>query len=83
MYAMGILKSFKNGVLSSPKQKQRYFYFKHLISGLCGIIAYTHFSAGLGVTAALIISVGAALLAFLTIAPVVAFLICLFEQMAS
>jgi len=76
-------RTFVQGVLSTPKRRQSYFYFRNLIAGGCGIAVYVKTSTLLGMYMAGGIGFIAAVAAFFTIAPVIAFLICLFEQMAS
>jgi len=72
-------RSFVQSVLSSQKQRQRYYYFKNITAGLCGIATFV----GLGGVFGIALGVAATVLAYFTVAPIVAFLICLFEQMAS
>lgn len=76
-------RTFVQGVLSTPKRRQSYFYFRNLIAGGCGIAAYVKLGASLGAAIGAGIGVAAAVAAYFTIAPVIALLICLFEQMSS
>lgn len=76
-------KSFVYSVLSTQKNRQRYFYFKNTIAAVCGIAAYVKISSLFGSALGVGVAVIAAILAYLTVAPVIAFLICLFEQIAS
>jgi len=66
-------------VLSTQKQRQRYYYFRNLISGISGVAAFASIGGVLGIPLGIV----AAILAYFSLAPIIAFFICLFEQMAS
>lgn len=74
-----MLKSFTRSVLSTKTQRQRFFYFRNITAFLCGIAVFTF----VGGTAGYILAVVAFLLSYITVAPIVAFIICLAEQLLS
>ena len=71
--------SFVRSVLSTPKQRQRFFYFRNGTALISGVLVFTSVTGTLGA----ILGVLAVPVAYLTIAPIVAFVICLVEQMLS
>ncbi|WP_296246270.1 hypothetical protein [uncultured Stenotrophomonas sp.] len=78
-YQGGVMASFVQGVLSSRKQRQRFFYFRSFITIGCGIAAFKLFDGDI----ALLVGLGGLVVGYFTVAPVVAFLICFFEQLLS
>lgn len=74
-----MLKSFVRGVLSSQKQRQRYYYFKNGIAFVSGLFIFVQLGGVIGFALGIV----GAFIAIFTIAPIIAFLICLIEQMAS
>ncbi|WP_157385930.1 hypothetical protein [Methylosarcina fibrata] len=76
-------RTFAQSVLSTQKRRQSYFYCRNLIAGGCGLFAYVKLSASLGMTIGAIVGFTAMIASYLTIAPLIALLLCLFEQMLS
>jgi hypothetical protein len=63
-------------VTSTRKERQRYFYFKNLVSVIVAVLVFVNVGGLPGAVLAII----AALISNFTISPIVAFLICLCEQ---
>ncbi|RYH62358.1 MAG: hypothetical protein EON54_09470 [Alcaligenaceae bacterium] len=72
-------KTFVWSVLSARGQQQRYYWARNIISLGCGAWAFHALGGGLGFAIAL----AAMVLAQFTVSPVVAFVLCLIEQMCS
>lgn len=68
---------FIRSVLSTKKRRQTFFYFRNLIALVCAGVTYKFVGGSIGLGVAAI----ALVLGYMTIAPVIAFLICLIEQM--
>jgi hypothetical protein len=66
-------------VTSTAKDRRRYFYFKNLVSVLVAAFVFVNIGGFIGGGLAIV----AALISNFTISPVVAFLICLCEQILS
>jgi len=73
-------RGFIASVLSTQKQRQRFIWARNMISLGCAVWAYQAIGGG-GVGAA--IAVAALVAAYLTVAPILAFVACLIEQMYS
>lgn len=72
-------KSFVQSVLSTKKQRQAFYYFRGIVSLLCAVAVFKMAPEEWS-----IILAGAGLVvSYLTVAPVIAFIICLAEQMFS
>lgn len=72
-------RTFIESILSTQKQRQRFYYFRNL-TALCCAVGGFHFAAQHFAWAAAIVGLFAG---YLIIGPVVAFLVCLIEQMYS
>lgn len=72
-------RGFVQSVLSTKKQRQAFFYFRNLIAFACALVTFKFVNGSLGLGLAVVTLI----LSYMTIAPVVAFVICLFEQMLS
>lgn len=75
---------FIRSVLSTQKQRQRFFWFRNVISMLCAYGVFQFF-ANTGVAQELVwaAALAALVISYFTLAPVVAFIICFIEQMLS
>jgi hypothetical protein len=71
--------SFIRSVLSTQKQRQRFFYFRNFSAGACALMAGVEIGGGMGLAVGFVVL----FLAYYTVAPIIAFIICLIEQMAS
>ena len=74
-----MFRSFINDVLSSRKQRQRFSWFRVMITFVVAFLAGSQFND----TLAIGIGIIALPIAYMTVAPVLAFLICLVEGMLS
>ena len=74
-----MIRSFVNDVLSSRKQRQRFSWFRVMISFVAAFLAGSQFSDTLAIGVGII----ALPIAYMTVAPVLAFIICLIEGMLS
>lgn len=72
---MGFIKS----VLSTKKQRQSFFYFRNLTALACALVTFKYIGGSIGLGLAVV----ALVVGYMTVAPVVAFIICLLEQMLS
>jgi hypothetical protein len=72
-------KGFIASVLSTHKQRQRFIWARNMVSFVCAAMAWHFIGGGLGLGLAGITLIGA----YFTVAPVVAFIACLIEQMCS
>lgn len=72
-------RGFIQSVLSTQKQRQRFYWVRNMISFFCGVATFYEIGGVLGGLLAL----AALVVAYFTIAPVLAFIACLFEQMYS
>jgi hypothetical protein len=72
-------RGFIGSLLSTRKQRQRFFYFRNLaaFAGAVGAYSYVGGMGGLALAA------GALVVGYFTLAPVVAFAICYIEEMNS
>lgn len=73
------MKTLVKSVTSTAKERQRYFYCKNLTSVLIGIFVFANLEGLLGIG----LGIAASLISNFTISPIVAFVICLFEQINS
>lgn len=71
--------SFIGSVLSTRKQRQRFYWARNVISFACAALAFH----AIGGTLGLVVAVGALCGAYFTVAPVLAFLMCLVEHLYS
>lgn len=71
--------SFVRSVLSTPKQRQRFFYFRNGTAILAGALVFTSVTGTFGA----ILGVLAIPLAYFTVSPIIAFIVCFVEQMLS
>lgn len=72
-------KGFVANVLSTPKQRQRFFWGRNMVSLLFAAGAYHSIGGALGVGLGVVTLIGA----YFTVAPMIAFIACLIEQMFS
>jgi hypothetical protein len=72
-------KSFVQSVLSTQKQRQRFYWIRNFVALCCAAGAFKLVGGSLGAIAA----AGALLGGYFTVAPLIAFAVCLFEQMNS
>lgn len=70
---------FVQSVLSTKKQRQTFFYFRNLVAFICALVTFKFVGGSIGLGVAVV----ALVLGYITIAPIVAFIICLIEQMLS
>jgi hypothetical protein len=76
---MGFIKS----VTSTRKSRQRFYYFRNLTSAICAIVVFQYLSgASIGLYLSIAGAIAGFAIGYMTIAPIVAFIICLIEQMA-
>lgn len=66
-------------VLSTRQQQQRYYWARNMISLGCGAWAFYSLVGGMGTA----IGLAAMVIAHFTVSPVVAFVLCLIEQLCS
>ncbi len=76
-------RTFVNSVLSTHKRRQGYFYVRNLVAGGCGFAVYTKLVVTLGTTMAVAAGIATTIGAYFTVAPIIALLACLIEQMSS
>ncbi len=74
-----MVKGFVKSVLSTKKQRQAFFYFRNLIALACALVSFKYIGGSIGLGVGVVVLV----VGYMTIAPVVAFIICLLEQMLS
>jgi hypothetical protein len=74
-----MLRSFVNDVLSSRKQRQRFSWLRIMISFATAFVVGSQFSDALAIALGLLTLP----IAYITVAPVLAFTICLLEGMLS
>jgi hypothetical protein len=74
-----VTKGYIRSVLSTKTQRQRFFYVRNLIAFLCAVATFQFFGGAIGGGLAAV----ALLLSYITVAPVIAFIICLIEQLGS
>lgn len=72
-------KTFVDSVLSTRRQQQRYYWARNMISLGCGAWAFHALVGGMGIA----IGFSVIVIAHFTVSPVVAFVLCLIEQMCS
>lgn len=72
-------KTFVESVLSTRQQHQRYYWARNVISLGCGAWTFHALGGGIGIASGL----AAMVIAHFTVSPVVAFVLCLIEQMCS
>ncbi|MCQ8103459.1 hypothetical protein NP590_05005 [Methylomonas sp. SURF-2] len=72
-------KGFICSVLSTQRQRQRFYWIRNFVALFCAAGTFKVVGGTLGG----IVAIGALLGGYFTIAPVIAFLVCLFEQMNS
>lgn len=75
---------FIRSVLSTQKQRQRFFWFRNVISMGCAYGAFQFFvTTGMAQELVWGAAFAALVISYFTLAPVVAFIICFIEQMLS
>jgi hypothetical protein len=72
-------KGFVASVLSTPKQRQRFIWGRNMVALICAVGVYHTIGGALGVGLGVVALIGS----YFTVAPVIAFIACLFEQMYS
>lgn len=70
---------FIHSVLSTPRQRQRFYWVRNIASLFCAVAAFQVVGGDYG----WMLAFGALIVGYFTVAPVVAFIVCLFEQMHS
>ena len=70
---------FVRSVLTTPKQRIRFFWIRSILAGASGFYAAQFVPGALGVA----LGFAAAAVSFYTVAPVIALVICFVEQMLS
>lgn len=70
---------FISNVLSSKKQRKRFFWFRNVISVFFAFLAYQEVGGTLGWLALAL----ALIVSYFTVAPTIAFVICFIEEMGS
>jgi hypothetical protein len=76
-------RTFAQSVLSTQKRRQSFYYCRNFIAAGCGLFAYMKLSVSLGMIIGSVIGFVTMIVAYLTIAPAIALLLCLLEQMLS
>ncbi|MEI6336869.1 MAG: hypothetical protein WCS87_20105 [Methylococcaceae bacterium] len=67
--------SFVRGVLSTKRKRQNFFNIRMLVTFACAGAAYNFFGGTVGVVAGFV----AIFISYMTVAPIVAFTLCLLE----
>lgn len=70
---------FVQSVLSTTRQRQRYYWVRNFVSLFCAVGTFQIVGGDFGWILALVGLIGG----YFTVAPVIAFLVCLFEKMHS
>lgn len=72
-------RSFVASVLSTQKQRQRFYYFRYFTALFCAFGAFQAVDGPVGIG----LGVVSLIIGYFTIAPVVAFLVCFIEKICS
>lgn len=70
---------FVTSILSTPKQRARFFWIRSVVAGASGFYAGQFVAGEIGI----VLGFAVAALSFYTLAPVVALVLCFIEQMLS